>query len=217
MPCTVTVCLHGGGSGLDTLPWIPIARADSSLFDLNDPAHPIPPPAADPNAPVTESSVLHRLISPGGADGFPCSLECECLTVVYAPETAKGVETDVEDGKKGRSLGKLKVVMRAKIRQDGDEGIPKGTPVNLTVHWCVFFSSVRPCWLLAPFREPRASSLPVVLAGSSWHETRESDRHRLVTILTDLLKTAALVSHPNRELRVQTGASAWTMARTRTS
>ncbi|GAA5881954.1 hypothetical protein JCM3774_002087 [Rhodotorula dairenensis] len=129
------VCLHGGDSGLDTLPWIPIARADSSLFDLNDPAHPIPPPAADPNAPVTESSVLHRLISPGGADGFPCSLECECLTVVYAPETAKGVETDVEHGKKGRSLGKLKVVMRAKIRQDGDEGIPKGTPVNLTVHW----------------------------------------------------------------------------------
>lgn len=29
----------------------------------------------------------------------------------------------------------MKVVLRAKIRQDGDADVAKGTPVNLTVHW----------------------------------------------------------------------------------
>lgn len=131
---SLTVCLHGGSEGLDTLPWIPIARQDSTLFPLEDEDHPIPPPPSDPGAPITESSSVHRLISPGGADGFPCSLEIEALVTVYAPEGEKGVKT-VAEGKDGRTLGKVKVVMRAKIREDGDEDISKGTPVNLTVHW----------------------------------------------------------------------------------
>ncbi|GAA5996886.1 uncharacterized protein JCM10292_006064 [Rhodotorula paludigena] len=129
-----SVCLHGGDSGFDTLPWTPLGRADSVLFPLDDADHPLPPPASSPDEPITEASSLHRLYSPAGADGFPCSLEVEALTVVLAPEKDDGVKTDVE-GKPGRILGKVKVVLRAKIREDGDEDIPKGTPLNLTLHW----------------------------------------------------------------------------------
>lgn len=61
-------------------------------------------------------------------------MEVEVLTVVIAP---KGETTETEGRKKGKSLGKVKIVMRAKIREDGDEGIEFGTPVNLTMHWFV--------------------------------------------------------------------------------
>ncbi|GAA6030114.1 hypothetical protein JCM8097_009268 [Rhodosporidiobolus ruineniae] len=125
------VCLHGGESGFDTLPWTPIPRSESSLFDVDDPQHTVPPPPSDPAAPITESTTLHRLYSPAGADGFPCSLEVEALVTVLAPK----VEETEAEGRKGRSVGKVKVVFRAKIREDGDEGIDKGTPVNLTLHW----------------------------------------------------------------------------------
>ncbi|GAA6000842.1 hypothetical protein JCM10207_004685 [Rhodosporidiobolus poonsookiae] len=131
LPGAQGVCLHGGESGFDTLPWAPIARTDSALFPATDADHPEAPPASDPTAPVSESSSLHRIYSPAGADGFPCSLVVEALCVVLAPKEG---ETDVA-GRKGRSLGKVKVVLRAKIREDGDEGISKGTPVNLTMHW----------------------------------------------------------------------------------
>ncbi|GAA5973744.1 hypothetical protein JCM11641_005114 [Rhodosporidiobolus odoratus] len=131
LPGAAGVCLHGGESGFDTLPWTPIARPDSSLFPAEDQDHVVPPPASDPAAPITESSSLHRLYSPAGADGFPCSLEVEALVTVLAPKEG---ETRVE-GRKGRTLGTAKVVFRAKIREDGDEGIKKGTPINLTMHW----------------------------------------------------------------------------------
>lgn len=134
-PSPFTVCLHGGENGFDTLPWTPLARTDSSLFPAEDPDHAVPPPASDPAAPIAESSSLHRIYSPAGADGFPCSLEVEVLTVVVA---SKEEDTETEKGRKGLSLGKVKIVMRAKIREDGDEGIAFGTPLNLTMHWCVF-------------------------------------------------------------------------------
>jgi len=47
------------------------------------------------------------------------------LVVVQAPD---------EEEKK-EALGKVKVVLRSKIKEDGDEDVEKGTPVNLTVHW----------------------------------------------------------------------------------
>ncbi|BGP13245.1 hypothetical protein JCM10213_004985 [Rhodosporidiobolus nylandii] len=131
LPGAEGVCLHGGEAGFDTLPWTPIDRTDSALFPADDSDHVVPPPPSDPAAPVTEASSLHRIYSPAGADGFPCSLEVEALITVLAP---KENATEVE-GKTGRSLGKIKVVLRAKIREDGDEGIAKGTPVNLTMHW----------------------------------------------------------------------------------
>ncbi|GAA5851069.1 hypothetical protein JCM8547_009171 [Rhodosporidiobolus lusitaniae] len=131
LPGAEGVCLHGGEAGFDTLPWTPLARTDSALFPAEDEDHAEPPPASDPAAPVSEASALHRIYSPAGADGFPCSLVVEVLTVVVTPK-----ETGTEaEGKKGKSLGKVKVVMRAKINEDGDEGIDKGTPVNLTMHW----------------------------------------------------------------------------------
>jgi len=61
------------------------------------------------------------LYSPAGVDGFPCTLEIEALVSVEAPK---------EDG-----LGQVKIVLRSKIKEDGDTDIEKGTPVNLTVHW----------------------------------------------------------------------------------
>ncbi|GAA5831253.1 hypothetical protein JCM11251_007809 [Rhodosporidiobolus azoricus] len=132
LPGAEGVCLHGGEAGFDTLPWTPVSRNDSTLFSLADEQHAVPPPASSPDAPVSESSSLHRIYSPAGADGFPCSLVVEVLTVVMAPKEEK---TKIEGGKEAKSLGKVKVVMRAKIREDGDEGIDKGTPVNLTMHW----------------------------------------------------------------------------------
>ncbi|GAA5896983.1 hypothetical protein JCM6882_007322 [Rhodosporidiobolus microsporus] len=132
LPGANGVCLHGGETGFDTLPWTPLARNDSALFPLSDEQHGAPPPASDPDAPVSEASSLHRIYSPAGADGFPCSLVVEVLTVVLAPKEEK---TEIEGERKGKSLGKVKVVMRAKIREDGDEGIDKGTPINLTMHW----------------------------------------------------------------------------------
>ena len=134
LPGAQGVCLHGGEAAFDTLPWAPVERSQSLLFPPDDPDHPVPPPPSDPNEPVAESSTLHRLYSPAGAEGFPCSLVVEALVVVLAPEKREGAHTAAE-GKEGTSLGKLKVVLRAKIREDGDEDIPKGTPVNLTVHW----------------------------------------------------------------------------------
>jgi len=65
------------------------------------------------------------LYSPAGVDGFPCTLETEALVVVQAPD---------EEEKK-EALGKVKVVLRSKIKEDGDADVEKGTPVNLTVHW----------------------------------------------------------------------------------
>ncbi|BGP45283.1 hypothetical protein JCM10450v2_001101 [Rhodotorula kratochvilovae] len=134
LPGAEGVCLHGGESAFDTLPWAPVERSQSLLFPANDPDHPVPPPPSDPNEPVAEASTLHRLYSPAGADGFPCSLVVEALVVVLAPEKREGAPTEAE-GHEGTSLGKVKVVLRAKIREDGDEDIDKGTPVNLTVHW----------------------------------------------------------------------------------
>jgi len=134
LPGAAGVCLHGGEAAFDTLPWAPVERSQSLLFAQDDPDHPVPPPPSDPNEPVSESSTLHRLYSPAGAEGFPCSLEVEALVVVLAPDKRDGAPTTAE-GKEGTSLGKVKVVLRAKIREDGDDDIPKGTPVNLTVHW----------------------------------------------------------------------------------
>ncbi|GAA6047900.1 hypothetical protein JCM3770_006415 [Rhodotorula araucariae] len=134
LPGAEGVCLHGGESAFDTLPWAPVERSQSLLFPLDDPDHPVPPPPSDPNEPIAEASSLHRLYSPAGADGFPCSLVVEALVVVLAPEKPEGAPTTAE-GQDGISLGKVKVVLRAKIREDGDEDIPKGTPVNCTVHW----------------------------------------------------------------------------------
>ncbi|GAA5969364.1 hypothetical protein JCM3765_001283 [Sporobolomyces pararoseus] len=118
-----SVCLHGGDSGFDTLPWTPLNRPDSSLFPLDDPLHPISPLPSDPHAPRLESEKLFRLFSSSGNDGFPCTLETEALVVVQ--------EEEAEEGK----IGKVKVVLRSKIKEDGDKDIEKGTPVNLTVHW----------------------------------------------------------------------------------
>ncbi|GAA5902916.1 hypothetical protein JCM8208_006510 [Rhodotorula glutinis] len=134
LPGAAGVCLHGGEAAFDTLPWAPVERSQSLLFAQDDPDHPVPPPPSDPNEPVAESSTLHRLYSPAGAEGFPCSLVVEALVVVLAPDKRTGVHTTAE-GKEGTSLGKVKVVLRAKIREDGDDDIAKGTPVNLTVHW----------------------------------------------------------------------------------
>ena len=47
------------------------------------------------------------------------------MVVVQAPD---------EEEKK-EALGKVKVVLRSKIKEDGDADVEKGTPVNLTVHW----------------------------------------------------------------------------------
>ncbi|GAA6009822.1 hypothetical protein JCM11491_000828 [Sporobolomyces phaffii] len=118
-----SVCLHGGDSGFDTLPWTPINRPDSSLFPLDDPEHPLPPLPSDPKVPVSEANALFRLYSPAGNDGFPCTLETEALVVVEAPK-------DGDD-----SLGLVKIVLRSQIKEDGDKDIELGTPVNLTVHW----------------------------------------------------------------------------------
>ncbi|GAA5837443.1 hypothetical protein JCM3766R1_000445 [Sporobolomyces carnicolor] len=125
-----SVCLHGGDSGFDTLPWTLINRPDSNLFPLDDPEHPVPEPPSDPRAPVTHASAMFRLYSPSGNDGFPCTLETEALVVVQEDET--GAESV---GQEKKSLGKVKVVLRSRIKEDGDQDIDKGTPVNLTVHW----------------------------------------------------------------------------------
>ncbi|GAA5918246.1 hypothetical protein JCM1841_005330 [Sporobolomyces salmonicolor] len=123
------VCLHGGEAGFDTLPWTPIARTDSELFGADEPEHPLPPLPSDPHAAPTEVSAMHRLYSPAGSDGFPCTVTAESLVVVSAPK-----EED-DAGKTGRSVGKVKIVLRAHIKEDGDADIDKGTPINLTVHW----------------------------------------------------------------------------------
>ncbi|GAA5901762.1 uncharacterized protein JCM6883_000386 [Sporobolomyces salmoneus] len=120
-----SVCLHGGDSGFDTLPWTPLPRSDSSLFPLSDPFHCPPPLPSDPHAPKQAAEQVFRLYSPAGNDGFPCTLINEALVSVEAPE----------EGKKKGELGKVKVVLRSKIVEDGDKDIEKGTPVNLTVHW----------------------------------------------------------------------------------
>jgi hypothetical protein len=70
---------------------------------------------------------MFRLYSPAGNDGFPCTLENEALVVVKAPEGG--------GNKNGGDLGVVKIVLRSKIKEDGDKDIEKGTPVNLTVHW----------------------------------------------------------------------------------
>ncbi|GAA5863427.1 hypothetical protein JCM1840_007523 [Sporobolomyces johnsonii] len=123
------VCLHGGEAGFDTLPWTPISRTDSELFSPDEPEHPLPPLPSDPHAAPTEASAMYRLYSPAGSDGFPCTVTVESLVVVSAPK-----EEDNE-GKTGKSVGKVKVVLRAHIKEDGDADIDKGTPINLTVHW----------------------------------------------------------------------------------
>ncbi|GAA6059648.1 hypothetical protein JCM10212_004151 [Sporobolomyces blumeae] len=134
---TNSVCLHGGDAGFDTLPWTPIPRPDSALFPLDDPAHPPPPLPSDPHQPPSQQDATFRLYSPAGADGFPCTLETEVLIVVTTP-TARG-ESDLEEGDRAsedkESCGKVKVVMRSKIKEDGDKDVEMGTPVNLTVHW----------------------------------------------------------------------------------
>jgi aldose 1-epimerase len=92
------------------LPWTAISRKESALF-----------PSSDTSFPSTSTSTIHRLISPAGSDGFPCTLEIEGLVSVSPSE--------------GSSTGKVTVVLRARIVDDGSAEVQKGTPVNLTVHW----------------------------------------------------------------------------------
>lgn len=104
------VCLHGGVQGLDTVPWDTLAPGTSKLF-----------PASEG---WPTSALVHRIVSPAGTDGFPLELEIEGLVNVEAPKTG---EADVK--------GRVQVVLRAKIVDDGSEAVQHGTPVNLTVHW----------------------------------------------------------------------------------
>lgn len=86
----------------------PITRATSALFKADDPAFP-------QVATGQGEEALFRTVSPAGEAGFPLTVEIEGLAFV----------TEL----------KVKYVLRAKIVEDGDAAIAKGTPVNLTVHW----------------------------------------------------------------------------------
>lgn len=111
------VCLHGGATGLDTQEWTLVSRADSKLFPSDDSAFPLLDSARGDEA-------IYRFLSPAGTDGFPLTLEIEGLVQVKKPEEESGV-----------AQGVVVVVLRAKIVEDGSDGIEFGTPVNLTVHW----------------------------------------------------------------------------------
>lgn len=105
------VCLHGGEQGLDTLPWDPIILSESTLFSEVD----VPSSSS--------ATAVYRHVSSAGTDGFPCGLEIEGFSSVSASS--------------GESAGKVTVILRAKILEEGAEKgeAEKGTPVNLTVHW----------------------------------------------------------------------------------
>ncbi|KAM0746391.1 galactose mutarotase-like protein [Meredithblackwellia eburnea MCA 4105] len=108
------VFLHGGAAGFDVKEWKEIERSTSALFPENDLSFPASPDV---------NEALYRYVSPAGEEGFPLTLEVEGL--VFA--------------KKSKST--VGVVLRAKIVEDGAEGLDKGTPVNLTVHWGFNLSS----------------------------------------------------------------------------
>lgn len=87
-------------------------------------------PATDSKYPSTSASVgeeaIYRLVSKGGADGFPLTLEIEGLVVVKAAESAS------EDN----SLGKVTVALRAKIVEDetsSKAALEAGTPVSCLI------------------------------------------------------------------------------------
>ncbi|ORY91722.1 galactose mutarotase-like domain-containing protein [Leucosporidium creatinivorum] len=105
------VCLHGGETGLDTIPWDVVDLATSTLFTEAD----VPKGAS--------SNTIYRHVSSAGTDGFPLGLEIEGFSAVSAPEAD--------------NAGKVTVILRARILEEGAEAseLAKGTPVNLTVHW----------------------------------------------------------------------------------
>ena len=109
--CVAGVCLHGGATGLDTVEWARISVENSTLFSQSDIAQ------------GASASAIYRYVSSDGDDGFPLGLEVEGLSTVSPGQ--------------GGSAGKVTVVLRAKIIEEGadEEALNKGTPVNLTVHW----------------------------------------------------------------------------------
>ena len=108
----IGISLHGGKRGLDTEAWKLITRQSSSLFPTNDPTYPFS---------TDSEEAIYSITSPHGADGFPLTLEIEGLI---------RLGTSSED-----LAGEIEVVLRAKIVEDGSEGIDRGTPINLTIHW----------------------------------------------------------------------------------
>lgn len=112
----LAVTLHGGAQGVDTQAWTLIDRRTSTLFTSSDSTYP-------PTSPSVGEEAIYRLVSKGGADGFPLTLEIEGLVVVRAAEL---------DSRK-ESLGKVTVALRAKIVEDetsSEAALKAGTPVS---------------------------------------------------------------------------------------
>lgn len=111
------VCLHGGDTGLDTIPWDHIDLASSTLFTAAD----VPEGAT--------STTIYRYVSSAGTDGFPLGLEIEAFSAVSAPAAD--------------NAGKATIILRARIIEEGAEAsaLAQGTPVNLTVQCASFFFS----------------------------------------------------------------------------
>lgn len=72
------------------------------------------------------------------------------------------------DSIKDEGLGRVTVVLRAKIVDDGSEESKRGTPINLTVHWGFMLDHVagdikaHKMWIdVSFFSPPRAIEIPL--------------------------------------------------------
>jgi hypothetical protein len=116
------VSLHGGPTGFDYLPWIPLALSDATLFTAAELAH-----LKDDNA---LTSRLWTLTSPDGDQGYPGTLRVEALVTLVPPSG---------DSDSTQSLGSIVLAYRAKIIDAAADDV---TPVNLTqVSNNLFFST----------------------------------------------------------------------------
>ena len=117
------VSLHGGPEGFDTRDWQPIDLADATLFSESEKR----------SIASLPSSVIFRLVSPDGDQGFPGNLLLEVLYALSSPVSKQGSHSEK------CHVGSLYIVYRAKLFSDKNSEV---TPVNLTQVTLLSFASL---------------------------------------------------------------------------